>query len=460
MEELQNIKDETAGSAAAPDKAEESKTIHPVIRVVVFMAVFCGIMLLLCSIFEYKNGYMSQRYELYKNLEPDTVDVVVIGTSGIDRSIIPAKAFENYGITVYPFSFDGLPCWTVLDVIKEAYRFQNPKVIALDMRMFTIYDQTKNLNLSTVRSRRVIDTFDFFSINRFDVIWRTQKFLNYANNNPFGFDISLFLSFVQYHDMWSEEGFNPIKQIGSPESKYLGYYLTKRSIKTVPVEPPYRTDEKEALTTIVEECLYEILDYCKAEGIELMFVNTPFQMSDMESKRLNTLKDILDERGINYMCYTDEEWYNINGSIEDRIIKNADGTYTIHYYDLVLDYDEWSEAIHFWETHSINPELHFYDESHLNYEGAVIFSRMFGIYLRDRYGLTDHSGDEKFADWDSFNKVKKKIKKYRAAVLKEQNDEVLTQEDLEEMKQEDQELREEDEQAKESKEELKKEENK
>ena len=144
MDESLNI---NTGSGPVTEEKKEKpanarkQVIAQVAKVVVFLGIFCVILYFLCDIFEYSNGYMSQRYELYKSFEPDTIDAVIIGTSGVDRSWIAAKGFDKFGLAVYPLSIDAMPCWTVLDMIKEAFLYQNPKLVVIDMRTFVIYDQ-------------------------------------------------------------------------------------------------------------------------------------------------------------------------------------------------------------------------------------------------------------------------------------------------------------------------------
>ena len=92
------------------------------------MLILGVIVYFLCDIFEIKNGYMSKGYASYKNFEEDTIDAVFIGTSGVNRSWIAVEAFDLYGMTVATLSTDALPCWITLDMIKEAYKYQNPNI--------------------------------------------------------------------------------------------------------------------------------------------------------------------------------------------------------------------------------------------------------------------------------------------------------------------------------------------
>lgn len=364
--------------------------LKQIIKIVVFVAIFGVILYFLCDIFEYKNNYMAKGYETLKACEDDTVDAVFIGTSGVSRSWIAVQGYADYGMTVMSFAIDALPCWLAIDMIKETYKFQHPGLLLLDMRMFTLYDPAKVPDLSVTRSRRVIDTLDFFSPNRLDAVNRTLKLASgFENYDMSRFDPSLYLSFIQYHGMWADDGFKPFEQIGSPAAKYLGFYVNgKNSVRAKELDMPEWTDESIELPSISIDSLNEVLDYCSDNNIEVLFVDTPHYLSKVESKRNNALCRILDEKGIKYVMYSGPEWYL--GDEEAKAGK--------------------SEELKF------NRFTHFYDSSHLNYYGAVVFTKLFSEYLDEHYDLPDHRGDERCPEWEGKNdKLIKKMQSLKEA---------------------------------------------
>ncbi|MCR5324432.1 MAG: hypothetical protein K6E85_14330 [Lachnospiraceae bacterium] len=433
-----------SGSTTEPAVIQNSKkqVICQVAKVVVFLAIFCVILYFLCDIFEYANNYMSQRYERYKDFEPDTIDAVIIGTSGVDRSWIAAKGFDKFGLAVYPLSIDAMPCWTALDMIKEAYRYQNPKLVVIDMRMFVIYDPSYKVNLSKTRARRVIDTLDFFSPNRLNAINSTQKVMSVADPGESRFEPSYFFTFIQYHSKWSDTGFNTFEEIGCKASKYLGFYLTSYSVKAKKLKKTKWTDVRKPLTDIAEQSLYEILDYCEQNNIELLFLDSPHYLSKNEVKRTNTLCDILDSRGINWVSYTGQDWYYDEEHFEEIITVDEEGKYVVNHNGIVLRYATKEKAINYLTKHTFDRKLHFYDSSHLNFEGAAIFTRLFGDYLVNNYDLGDHSDDPKYEEWENVYKaIKKKIKKYNAAKTSKKTK--LTEEEQRDLEEEQREIEEE-----------------
>ena len=43
----------------------------------------------------------------------------------------------------------------------------------------------------------------------------------------------------------------------------------------------------------------------------------------------------------------------------------------------------------------------FQDRNHTNIKGSYKFTNVFGEYLKERYGLSDRSGEAPYADWDA-----------------------------------------------------------
>ncbi len=358
-----------------------------VLKIIFFMLILGVIVYFLCDIFEIKNGYMSKGYASYKNFEEDTIDAVFIGTSGVNRSWIAVEAFDLYGMTVATLSTDALPCWITLDMIKEAYKYQNPKLVILDMRMFTKYDPSKYPELSMTRARRAIDTLDFFSWNRIDAINRTLELGSTYDIGISRFDPSFFFSFIQYHEMWSEDDFEIFSEIGSPTATYLGFYVNKK--KSIYVEPQKKskwTDEYLEIAPIAIECLDEILEYCDENNIELLFVDTPHTLSSSDSKRNNEFCRLLDERNQKYVLFTDPEYVYTAEDADDPEAKE----------------------------NKINRKKHYYDVNHLNFYGAEIFTRIFAEYLKENYDLPDHTGDERCPEWvGKYTKLKKLMATYK-----------------------------------------------
>jgi hypothetical protein len=65
------------------------------------------------------------------------------------------------------------------------------------------------------------------------------------------------------------------------------------------------------------------------------------------------------------------------------------------------------------ESFGFDVDMDFQDKSHTNINGSWKFTQVFGQYLIDTYGLTDHRGEETYASWDKqAEKYRKKVQDY------------------------------------------------
>ena len=347
------------------------------VRSLVFVVLVFALLLTLCDLFEYNNDHSSQRLQTYQDLKRNSVDAVILGTSGMDRFWIGAKAYEEYGISMYPITTEGMPSWVTLPMLKEAEKRQNLKLVVMDMRSF-VGDYPKDSLKFDVQSRKAIDILDLFSMTRLEAIINTHKAIKQAEvEDAPAIDISYFLSFVRYHGMWEEEGFS-FDELKNPKSKYMGFYMHK-DYTTSPMldyTPTVETDERIPLDPVAQTWLDKFLSYIGKQDYEVLFLQTPSTRTKTEAGRLNTLSDYLEARG--YTC-------------------------------MVLDIDESIYDL----------EADFYNDGHVNYYGAEKFTEFFAEYLKENYDLPDRRGDKKSAAWEGvYDVIKQQVTKFEEAAEK------------------------------------------
>lgn len=336
-------------------------------RSIAFVLVVCLLLILLCEVFELSDTtYIPTRFQTFYDLNEDTLDAVWIGTSGVDRYWLSSKAYEEYGMTVFPLSSDAMPSWLFTYVIDEIYKDQNPELLIVDLRAFC---QTNTVDSKDTRARRLLDAMDPFSINKIKAAFRTMRNIEKLDKESSSFDLSYLLSYIKYHSMWEEKDFSIIDNTSSDaKCPYMGFFMRKSlSLKTKEQKASvYKKDSFKALDPYAEESLYEVLDYIEEKGINVLFVNTPNHMTKTEVGRANNICKILDERGIKYInyCETDE---------------NGDFLY-VPELDHVAD---------------------FYNRNHVNFYGAEKFTSVFAAYLDENYDFADHRSDEAVKEhWD------------------------------------------------------------
>ena len=167
-------------------------------RCFAFLLAVFFMVVILCDLFELNNNtHLSTRYTTYTKLEKNTVDAVILGSSGVHNYFIPSKAYEDYGMTVYPLSFDACPSWLYIDVLKNALRYQKPKLIIVDIRPFCQWN--KDGKRMEIRARNTLDSMPMFSVDRLNAGFKTMEMIHKADPKSSRFNLSLLLSFIKYH---------------------------------------------------------------------------------------------------------------------------------------------------------------------------------------------------------------------------------------------------------------------
>ena len=332
-----------------------------------FLAV--GILLLaLCDLFEMDNtSNFSKRYKTYRDFPENTVEAVLLGTSGIDRYWVPSQAYEEYGITVYPLSTDAFPAWLYKYAIEEALDYQDVQLFILDIRPFT--QANINIDVMDVRARRFLDALPPFSINRIQACLKTMEIRDQVDESASRLDLSYLFPIIKFHGKWSDDDYLIENNWSVTPHEYLGFHLfQKATIRKSPQRNRgYEADYLYDLDPYSEETLYDLIDYIRENELNVLFVDTPQVRFGKESGRSNAIYRILEEEGMDYVHYYDE---------------NSPTSFSI---DLDLATD-------------------FYNPGHLNFYGATKFTTVFSEYLVENYDLEDKRDQEHVKEhWDGIH---------------------------------------------------------
>lgn len=345
-----------------------------VVRVVAFVLVLFTMFCFLSDVFENQpNRTNTFKVRTYYTLERDTIDVALLGTSGIDRYWLSSKAYDEHGIASYAFANNAFPSWLLLTMTKELERKHDTmKLLVVDIRPFTVNHIEGSPVKFENRARSLTEALPFFSIARIQAIDKALKLRSEYFEDAERFDLSFFFTFIKHHSRWSEEDFDIYEEIEYETSPYLGAYIHKSSALR-PLDKPlttYKSEERAALDPICLEDLYELLEYFDKQDYEVLFINTPHGQNKRETQRTNTVCDILEEKGYKYLnCEPDSKIY-----------------------DLQKD---------------------FYNTGHVNYYGAEKFTEWFIGYLNENYDFPDRRGDERYSAWEgTYDKIKKTIAKW------------------------------------------------
>lgn len=363
-------------------------TKKQLLRSVAFLMVVCLMLVALCDLFEQENNLNhDQRYFLYRNLGENTVDAIYVGTSGVDRYWIAAKAYEEYGMTVYPVSFDAFPVWLVPHIIEDALRYQDPQLILLDIRAFT---QDCYASVMDTRARRVIDSMELFSPVRFRAACRTVELIHNVDPTVSQWDISFHIPFIKHHSKWDQEYWFQLN-MGDRAHKFLGFYMDSwLTIHREEQKPElYYPTVTCPLDPVAEEALYDTLDFIRERNLNVLFIDSPKFFEGTEMARTNVVMNLLEEEGFECLHFYTGDY---------------DGGFTI----------------------DLDPQKDFYNLNHVNYYGAEKYTAALAAYLDAHYDLPDRRGDEAVKkDWDGvYDALMEKIQEFEVLLATATPDEL------------------------------------
>ena len=124
-----------------------------------------------------------------------------------------------------------------------------------------------------------------------------------------------------------------------------------------PVKVP--ADQKADLNPVCEEYLYKIIELAKESGTQLVFMASPYILSEEEQMRFNKTAEIAAQENIP-----------------------------------MLDYNQLRDEI------GLDYAVDFRDSDHVNNSGAAKVTDHLARFLTANYELTDRRGDSKYKDWD------------------------------------------------------------
>jgi len=326
-----------------------------VIKVVCFGLIFCMLFWTVQEIFIPKRIFGREKDEPTVNMiggfyeEPEnSFDVMLIGSSSMFCNVNPLVIFRENGVSSYILGTSAQQLHATYFLLREALKTQKPKVVVVDVRSI-VYQNNYNEAYNHL-------VFDYvpFSLNKIQGI---ENSLEIAANDSI---VNYLLPLVKYHTRWKEIMANDFSQVGKDKTYALkGYYARYDSQKT-DYDDYYKIPELMELPERNRYYLDQIVETCKNENIELVFIKTPMAAT-WRQQYSNMMTDYLVDKDVPF-----------------------------------LDYNTLLDEI------GLDVKQDFFDDgAHLNDKGATKVSLHLGKYLKQKYNLPDHRGEEEFISWDN-----------------------------------------------------------
>lgn len=310
-----------------------------IIRALAFFLVLALVYGAVDTVLKIKTYDMRSLFTL-RDMEDDTLDAVMVGSSHVGMNIDNAQLWQEYGIASYNVWAGMQPVWNSYYYLKECIAAQKPQVAMVDVYLAgtTLDYSAKSFGMKNIaaipwglnRIRAAFDTFEKWQ-DAVEALW----------GMPY------------YHNRFDELTEDDLRgRYGWDDEIIPTVHFVSEAV--VPIELlDYRTiTDTLPLTEKNEEYIRKIIDLCKVNDVKLVLMIAPYQATEEECKRLNRVEEIAREEGVEILNY-----------------------------------------LKLWQDAGIDPATDFYDIGHFNNAGIKKFTTLIGQYLQENHTLTDHRAD-------------------------------------------------------------------
>lgn len=271
--------------------------------------------------------------ETFHELPENTLEVIAFGSSHTWHELDPMLMYEKYGIGAYNYGCSWQRFNTSLLFLKDALRTQKPKIVLME---------TYLVNL--LREDTTMDG-ELFYTTKIPYFEGKRQYLKQCFGNDLEKYLSYYMPLCTFHDNWiniNSESFE-LKNHDFGLRETCGYF-PEGGVEPIDI-PDYHDFAQESLSESALQNIDEIVDVCKANGVEIIFYTVPYEGEYAYS---NFLKNYASEKGCAY----------------------------INMFELI-------------DEIGIDEETDFFDFEHLNENGAKKVSDYMGKYIIENYEVSD-----------------------------------------------------------------------
>lgn len=275
------------------------KRILFIFKLIVFAAIIIVILTFVTKVVMEKSYYgdgfpNTATFEGLYDLEPESVDVIFLGSSHGANGFIPQVLYDNYGLTGYNLSCGQQNLLVSFYWLKEALRFQRPKVVVLDTYMLYEYTMSEALNTPETATRQAMDPMKW-SINKVRAVRAIASLDSNQSIESYVFPIE------RYHSRWTELSkedftFNELKK----RNELMGYaYSEAKTGNTYEGLSIGEEDKPAYILDNMRKYLDEIVWFCDTNDMKLVLVKTP-ALQETAGRYLAT-KEYADQNNIPFI---------------------------------------------------------------------------------------------------------------------------------------------------------------
>lgn len=344
-----------------------SEKLKNAFKIAAFILLLLLALYLVSDMLSLKSTDGIAQWDVFYDIEEDTLDVLVIGSSHAFVNINPVVMYESEGVAAFNLCSTMQPMWNSYYFIKEALKYQKPKLIVLEGYGVCYKDDYTDYEQNPDISARVIK-------NNYGMKWSLNKIESIVNSVPKERSAEFLISLIQTHNRYEELSNLDFYELADyPKGRTWRGQADHFSVakQNAPDEEILRDTGIGGITSKTEEYYRKILQLANEEDIPVLVMYTPYPgIKQREKIIFNAAEKIADEYGADFIDFNTSAYYEEIGL-----------DFTTDYVDIV----------------------------HMNAYGNEKFSKFFADYLMDNYDLTDRRGDENYIDWEEEVAVRKQL---------------------------------------------------
>lgn len=246
-------------------------------------------------------------YINFYEMENDTIDVLFLGSSLAATAYIPQEMYDHYGIRSYNLASEKQSPVVSYYWLKEALRYQSPKVLVMDCNYF-FNTNDLILNSPEISIRRALDHMRWSPV-KFDAIRtickldESQAWASYLFPN------------IRYHERWAELTESDFTLARLADGYHLkGYAPLAGRCGSGEGYIPYENDDSARETVmppLMESYLDKIRTLCEQENISLVLTNVPQLNADIG--KFHTIQKYAKEHDLAFYDFNEKNLYEASG---------------------------------------------------------------------------------------------------------------------------------------------------
>lgn len=303
----------------------------------------------------FRSNDLTARSDITDFKNQKNIDVVVIGSSDVNHFYQPLKAWNDYGFTAYNYATYCQRSDMSDNFIEDSRLTNEALLYVVDLSTISrTYDTVSADPDGEAVIRNWSDSLSPLSPVRIRGITGFLNLRDWEEQDLPAF----YLDIIKYHTNTEALG-NKNNWIFMDRDSVLTDNQSFRS--EVDCSPQTRYDpvsEKGELTDIQLAALDEVTEYCDRENLNVLYVITPYSVTEDAWRINNACGDYLTSKGKKFVDFN-------------------------RYYDEIgLDF-----------------ESDYRDRYHVNYIGSCKFTDYLNKYIKENYDLPDHRGDDRYDIW-------------------------------------------------------------